>query len=82
MTPAIVQNLLTDTPETAKEVRTSDDEVMVVLNREQWIAAPDSLVILDRKGILHNITYWNITSIRQVPRNGREKRRKKRSGRR
>lgn len=79
MTPQIVQRLLVDEPTVPKEVRMSDRTGIKVLSRERWIAAPDVLVILDKAGILHHITYWNITAIRHLPGNGRRRRRKKRA---
>lgn len=78
MTPAIVQRLLAEAPRASKEVYTSDGTAVVVSNREQWIAAPDVLVVLDAKGVLHHITYWNITSIRHLPGNGKQRHRKAR----
>lgn len=76
MTPAIVQRLLTEAPGARKEIHTSDGAALMVQSREQWIAAPDVLVVLDRKGTLHHITYWNITSIRHLHRNGKSRRHK------
>ena len=77
MTPPIVQRLLTETPESPKEVRMSDGTGIVVVSRERWIAGPDVLVILDKAGVLHHLTYWNITSIRHLPKNGRKRGKKK-----
>ncbi len=76
MTPAIVQKILTQTPDAPMEIRMNDGSSVVVLKREQWLASPDVLVVLDRQGGLHHITYWNITSIHQLRKNG--KRAKKR----
>ena len=76
MTPALVRRLLTEAPEARKEIHTSDGAALLIRNREQWPAAPDVLVVLDRKGTLHHITYWHITSIRHLHRNGKAPRRK------
>lgn len=77
MTPDIVQRLLLQAPELSKEVHTSDGEAVVILSREQWIAAPDVLVALDPKGTLHHITYWNITSLRHLRANGKRRRKRR-----
>jgi len=76
MTPAIVEKLMLESPQASKEVHLSDGSHVVVSKREQWIAAPDVLVVLDLKGVLHHITYWNITSIRHLPKNGKKGRKR------
>ena len=58
-----------------KEIRLNSGGRMLVQNREQWLASPDYLIVLDRGRHVHHVSYRNITEIRHLRRGSKRQRR-------
>lgn len=75
--PAVQRSLL-EQEGIAKEIRLNDGSKILVRKREQWLAGSDYLIVLDRDGYDHHITYHNIAAIRFLKPNGRNGRKRRR----
>lgn len=73
MNPEGVRKALLKGEDKVQEIRLNDGTSFFVRGREQWLAAAEYLIVLDRKGDDHNIAYRNIAFIGPRPR-GRRRR--------